>query len=137
MQNDEQRRRQQLAKKLREMRAEGSKKRTKMVMSRNRNNTRPRYVVLCDRCKQNGCDRAATGKSVRPDILVDRYDCPDCRRAQQRKGELAGVSMSQEQKLKLRTYNTPEHEKRRIWKDVLKYNGISVVNSKQMQLRKP
>jgi hypothetical protein len=101
-----------------------------MVLETNRNTTRPRCVVLCERCKQAGCERAATGKSVREDVMVDRHDCPDCQKAQRLKGNRAGAQMSQEEKLKLRTYNTTsDKEKRDIWRSILKQNGKTIMHS--------
>jgi hypothetical protein len=70
-------------------------------------------------------NRAFTGRGS--DMDFDRRECKDCRAAELKKGHKAGIAMSSEEKLRLRTYDTSKEEKRQIWKSVLAQSGKRMV----------
>jgi hypothetical protein len=68
-------------------------------------------------------------------MSFDRRDCADCRAASLKKGRKAGIEMSSDEKLKLRTYSTSKEEKRQIWASVLAENSKRTVIQRGRKLK--
>ena len=86
-----------------------------------------KYAVMCKDCKRRAVERALKG--LQPD--VHRPECVECKKAKANLGHRAGVEMSFDEQLRLKTFksSTSKEERAMIWQSVMAEHGKRMMSN--------